>query len=289
MISNKLTQLLLLFLLMLIGCKTGSPPQPKEAYQDNLDYLKEQAFKYWDKRSVKNDAVMAAFFMEKAQTLEPDNLELALRLSRAYHFQAYYVETDQNLKDSLFTKGSSISMNVIKQSPAFNQVYNDVSGDSMTKLIQSVAVVEKEYIDALYWWAANMGRYLSSKSIRERLEYRDLVESVIHRVLSLNPDYFYGGPNRYFGAFYARLPGVELKRSEEYFDKAIKSHPNYLGTYVLRARFLHTKAGDRDKFQQDLEYVMNADPALIPEVMPENLYEQKLAQMLLDREDLLFK
>jgi tetratricopeptide (TPR) repeat protein len=159
----------------------------------------------------------------------------------------------------------------------------------MTKMIQSVAVVEKEYMDALYWWAANMGRYLSSKSVRERLDYRDLAESVMHRVLSLNPDYFYGGPYRYFGAFYARLPGVELKRSEEYFSQAIKSHPDYLGTYVLRARFLHTKAGDRDKFKQDLEYVINADPALIPEVMPENLYEQKLAQMLLEQEDLFFK
>ncbi|MCH7764258.1 MAG: hypothetical protein IIB95_11070 [Candidatus Marinimicrobia bacterium] len=289
MITNKFTQFLLLFLLMLIGCNPVLPPTPEEAYQNNLDYLKKQAFKYWDKRSSKNDAVMATFFMEKAHLLEPENLGLALRLSRAYHFQAYYIETDQNQKDSLFTHGATISMNVIKQSPAFKQVYNDVNGDSMTKMIQSVAAVEKEYIDALYWWAANMGRYLSSKSVRERLDYRDLAESVIHRVLSLNPDYFYGGPYRYFGAFYARIPGVELKRSEEYFNKAIKSHPNYLGTYVLRARFLHTKAGDRDKFKQDLDYVINADPALIPEVMPENLYEQKLAQMLLEQEDLLFK
>lgn len=274
---------------MLIGCTTILPPTSKEAYQNNLDYLKKQAFKYWNKRSSEDDAVLATFFLEKAFLLEKDNLELALLLSRAYHFQAYYIETDQKQKDSLFTRGASMSMNIIRQSPAFIQIYNDVKGDSMTKMIQSVAGVEKEYIDALYWWAANMGRYLSSKSVRERLKYSDLAESVMHRVLSLNPDYFYGGPYRYFGALYARLPGVELNRSEEYFEQAIKSHQNYLGTYVLRARFLHTKAGDREKFRQDLEFVINADPVLIPEIMPENVYEQKLAQMLLEQEDLFFK
>ncbi len=286
---HKFTQFFLLFLLMLIGCKPSQLPTHEEAVQNNLDYLKKQASSSWDKRSNAADAVMATFFMEKAHFLEPGNMELSLQLSRAFHFQAYYIETDQNLKDSLFLRGAILAFNVLEKSPSYQQMYHEVQGDSTIKVIQSVAVIEKEYVDALYWWAANMGRYLSSKSVRKRLEYRELAESVMHRVLSLNPDYFYGGPYRYFGAFYARLPGVELIRSEDYFQKAIQLHPYYLGTYVLRARFLHTKAGDREKFRQDLKFVINADPTLIPEVMPENLFEKKLAQILLEQEDSFFK
>ncbi|HBR86892.1 MAG TPA: hypothetical protein DEA65_03520, partial [Candidatus Marinimicrobia bacterium] len=157
------------------------------------------------------------------------------------------------------------------------------------KVTEAVAVVEKKYINALYWWAANMGRYLSQKPVRMRLNNRELVEAVVHRILALDPDFFYGGPYRFFGALYARLPGVKLSRSADYFEQAIKSHPNYLGTYVLRAQFLHTKAGDQEKFIQDLEYVINADAALIPEVMAENLFEQKKAQFLLDEKEMLFE
>lgn len=274
---------------MLIGCKPALFLTHEEAFQNNLEYLKKQASTNWDKRSNADNAVMATFFMEKVHLLEPKNIDLSLQLSRAYHFQAYYIETDPYLSDSLFLRGAATAYAVLEKSSSYQQMYHEVQGDSMAKIIQAVAVVEMEYVEALYWWAANMGRYLSSKSVRKRLEYSELIESVMHRVLSLKPDYFYGGPYRYFGAFYARLPGVELKRSDDYFQKAIKSHPDYLGTYVLRSRFLHTKAGDREKFRQDLQVVINADPTLIPEVMPENVYEQKLAQILLKQEDSFFK
>lgn len=274
---------------MVVGCDSFFHPPLEVAHQNNINYLKKQAYNYWDKRSNEKDAVLAVFFLDKAYHLEPDNLKLAILLSRAYHFQAYYIETNKLLKDSLYIQGANIALNILEKSMAYQQVYHEIEGDSMTKMIQSVAVVDQEYIDALYWWAANMGRYLSSRSVRERLDYRELTESVMHRVLSLEPDYFYSGPYRFFGALYARLPGVELSRSEEYFDQAIRTNPNYLGSYVLRARFLHTKAGDKEKFIHDLEYVIRADPSLIPEVMPENLFEQKLAQKLLDQEDLLFE
>ena len=49
------------------------------------------------------------------------------------------------------------------------------------------------------------------------------------------------------------------------------------------------KAGDREKFKADLEYVINADPALLPDAMPENLFEQKFAEKLLANEDMLFE
>lgn len=283
------TQFLILFALTLTACKTPVPYTQEDAYHENVQYIKDQAYDNWNKRSNRKNATIATFFLEKALSLEPENFEIALLLSRAYHFEAYYIETDQSQKDSLFMMGARLAIQIVEQSAAYQETITTVQGDSMVKVTAALAAVEKEYINALFWWATNMGRYLSTKSVRMRLDYREMGEAVMHRVLALDPDYFYGGPYRFFGALYARLPGVELSRSEEYFQKAITAYPDYLGTYVLRAKFLHTKSGDREKFRADLEYVMNADPAQIPDVMQENLVEQKFARQLLDQEDLLFE
>ena len=283
------TQFLILFALTLTACKTPVPYTQEDAYHENVQYIKDQAYDNWNKRSNRKNATIATFFLEKALSLEPENFEIALLLSRAYHFEAYYIETDQSQKDSLFMMGARLAIQIVEQSAAYQETITTVQGDSMVKVTAALAAVEKEYINALFWWAANMGRYLSTKSVRMRLDYREMGEAVMHRVLALDPDYFYGGPYRFFGALYARLPGVELSRSEEYFQKAITAYPDYLGTYVLRAKFLHTKSGDREKFRADLEYVMNADPAQIPDVMQENLVEQKFARQLLDQEDLLLE
>ncbi len=283
------TQFFILFVLGFTACKTPKPFTQEEAYQENVQYIKSQAYDNWNKRSNRKNAAVATFFLEKAHSLEPENLEIALLLSRAYHFEAYYIESDPVQKDSLYMMGARLALHIVEQSPAYQHTLVTVPGDSMLKVTEAVAVVEKKYINALYWWAANMGRYLSQKPVRMRLNNRELVEAVVHRILALDPDFFYGGPYRFFGALYARLPGVELSRSADYFEQAIKSHPNYLGTYVLRAQFLHTKAGDQEKFIQDLEYVINADAALIPEVMAENLFEQKKAQFLLDEKEMLFE
>lgn len=286
---TQFTQFLILFVLAFTACKTPAPFTQEEAYQENVQYLKTQAYDNWNKRINRKNATVATFFLEKVHYLEPDNLEIALLLSRAYHFEGYYIETDPAQKDSLFMMGIRLAIQIVEQSEVFQNAKAAVQGDSMVKVTEAVAVVEKKYLSALYWWAANRGRYFSTKPVRMRLEYRELGEALMHRVLALDPEFFYGGPYRFFGALYARLPGVELSRSEEYFQKAIAAYPDYLGTYVLRAQFLHTKAGDREKFKADLEYVINADPALLPDAMPENLFEQKFAEELLANENMLFE
>lgn len=286
---RQFTQFLLLFSVTFHACQRQTPLTIEEAYQENVSYLKSQAYDHWHKRSNRKDAAIATFFLEKGVSLEPENIEIALLLSRAYHFEGYYIESDPAIKDSLFLKGARLAIQIIERSPAYNEGLKNASGDSMVQVIEGITYVEKEYSNALYWWAANMGRYLNTKSVRLRLDYRELGEALMHRVLSLDPEFFYGGPYRFFATLYARLPGVELSRSEEYFQKAIEAYPDYLGNYVLRAQFLHTKAGDRDNFRADLEYVINADPSRLPEVMPENLFEQKLAEELLANESMLFE
>ena len=111
----------------------------------------------------------------------------------------------------------------------------------------------------------------------------------MHRIISLEPDYLYGGPYRFFGIFYSRIPGVEISQSKNYFQKAIASSPNYFGNKVQMAEFYHQKAENRDSFNSLLKSIIGINPSVDPEVIPENIFYQKRAQQLLAQENTLFE
>jgi hypothetical protein len=111
----------------------------------------------------------------------------------------------------------------------------------------------------------------------------------MHRIISLEPSYFYGGPYRFFGAFYTRIPGIELSQSKSYFDQAISAFPNYLGSQVYLAEFYHQKSGNREQFHDVLQKVIQFDTSILPEIIPENIYYQSRAKSLLEQENILFE
>ena len=155
--------------------------------------------------------------------------------------------------------------------------------------MKGIEALDKKSISALYWCTENLGRYLIHKPVVDRLKYRDLLETIIHKLLSLDPTYFYGGGYRMLGTFYIRLPGTELSKAKQYFDQVIQTYPNYLGTKVLLAKYYYAKSKEKEHFHRILLEVKSAEPTLTPEIMPENMYEQKIAEKLLEAESSLFE
>ena len=111
----------------------------------------------------------------------------------------------------------------------------------------------------------------------------------MHRVLSLDPGFYYSGPYRFFGSLYTRIPGIELSQSETYFHQALSTNPEYLGNAVLMAEFYHQKAENRNVFHNQLQSIVNIDPTINPEIIPENIFYQKRAMDLLNQEETLFE
>ncbi len=276
-------------LLILAGCKPGTTPSPKNNLETNIRFLIEKGEGYWEKRVDPIQAKNGRLFLSKANRLEPANLMVAALYARTCYFIGYYIEEVPQQQDSLFLEGASAAWKILYESNSFQSVYQISKSDSATAIIAAIESIPESFVPVLYWWTANFSRYLATKSVIERLNHRDLIETALHRILALEPDYFYGGPYRIFGGIFARIPGVELSHSYTYFDQAIQSNPNYFGTYVLRAQYLHTKAGNKEYFIKDLEHVINTDPTIIPEVMPENLLEQEKAKQLLSQASLLFE
>ena len=261
----------------------------ENAQSQNIDFLVEQAKNFWEQRIDSNAVIKTNQILGLANDAENNNYEILNIYSQSLFFQGMFLEETKTRKDSLFLKGAKVAESSLLNDSLFITILNKTEGDSNFKLLSALSVAPRELVPAMYWWATNKLWYLNNKPAIERINNRELLEVLMHRIISLEPDYLFGGPYRFFGVFYSRIPGVEIQQSKNYFQKAISSSPNYFGNKVQMAEFYHQKAENRDLFQSQLKSIINLNPSTDPEVIPENIFYQKRALQLLKQEDILFE
>ena len=259
------------------------------AQNQNVDFLIEQGKLFWEQRSDSSAIIKADHFLSLANERRPEDFDLSVLYSRILYFRALFLEKDSALRDSLFARGANVAKQSVITHMEFQSIYETTQGDTSFRLLTALSNTPRVLVPGLFWWATNQVWYLNSRPAMERLNYRELLEVIMHRIISLEPDFFYGGPYRFFGLFYSRIPGVELIQSKTYFEQAHANHPGYLGNVVQMSEFYHQKAGNRDQFQTQLESVVNTDPTTNPEILPENLFYQDRARSLLEQKSTLFE
>ena len=261
----------------------------ENAQSQNIDFLINQAKLFWEQRSDSNSVIKANQILGLANKVENNNSELLNIYSQSLFFQGMFLEEIKTKQDSLFLKGAEIAEYSVLNDSLFINIFNKTEGDSNFKILSALSIAPKKLVPAMYWWATNKLWYLNNKPALERVNHRELLEIIMHRIISLEPDYLYGGPYRFFGIFYSRIPGVEITQSKNYFEKAIGSHPDYFGNKVQMSEFYHQKAENRNLFHNQLQSIINIDPTINPEIIPENIFYQKRAMDLLNQEETLFE
>jgi len=253
------------------------------------NFLLEQGDLNWSERILPDKAKLALMYFSKAVDGSDVNLEISSKFLQSSYFYAHYMVTDSIISDSIFWNAAVHAINIIHNSDEYKIA--DVShATSLTDTeILAIQKFDEEYGPIIYWWVANLGRYLIDKPISERLKYRDVIQAGLDRLIELDENYYYGGPYRLLGTFYVRVPGFDVDLAKSYFQKSYDLYPNCFSTSVLMAQFCCTKANNREHFHNLLENVVNSNPNAIPEIGPENIYEQKFAQELLKMEFLLFE
>ena len=259
------------------------------AQSQNIDFLIAQAKMLWEQRSDSVAVKNANHFLGLAYDVDQNNPEILSLYSKSLFFQGMFLEKDNKIKDSLFLKGSEISKTAVLSNFAFKQKLNNMIGDSSFKILSTLSEAPKELIPSMYWWATNKLWYLNNKAAIERINHRELLEVIMHRIISLEPEYDQGGAYRFFGVFYSRIPGVELNQSKVYFEKAITSAENYFGNKVQKSEFYYQKAEDKSSFLTLLQSVISLDASIYPEIMAENMFYQERAKLLLKQQDTLFE
>jgi hypothetical protein len=242
---------------------------------------------HWAKRTDPNEIKAAIAAWEKAAALEPKNLDLMVKLTRANYFLADgYLRANE--KEYLRVMDVGVKWGekaMIAASPEF-----EAKMRSGAKLPEAVKLVGKEGVPAMYWYASSLGKWAKRKGFAVLLGQKDNVKATMDHVLELDPNYFYGGPHRYFGAFYAVAPafaGGDLEKSKVHFKKSLEIAPTYLGTKVLWAQELAVKEQDEETFERLLNEVVSSPDDALPDVTPEMIVEkQKAKESLAEKDDL---
>jgi len=277
------------FTILFFNC-TNPNIELQNAQSQNIEFLIEQATNLWEKRSDASAVKQANYFLGLAYNVKKTSTEITDLYIKCLFFQGMFLEEDNDKKDSLFLKGSEVAKNSVFNNDTFIElVQNSAIGDSTFKILSALSEAPKELVASMYWWATNKLWYLNSKPAIERINQRELLEVIMHRVISLEPNYDHGGAYRFFGVFYSRIPGVELSQSKTYFEKAISSNEAYFGNQVQMSEFYYQKSEDKTSFIEKLEHVKSLDVSISNSNMPENLYYQKRANKLLLQQDTLFE
>lgn len=243
----------------------------------------------WAERGDRAALERAIGLWEAAVAAQPGDGATWARLSRAYYLLADGFLRNEGPKSErylqTFEKGTAAGERALAAlSPAFKA---KVTADE--KVEEAIKVVGPEGIEAMYWYAVNLGKWSRAKGLAALLGNKDRVKGVVSRVLELDETFFHGAPHRYFGAYWSLLPvGRDLNKSRDHFDKSLKIAPGYAGTRVLMAETYAVKKQDRALFLRLLDEVIALPDDAIPDLAPETRIEKDKARELKAKVDELF-
>lgn len=134
-----------------------------------------------------------------------------------------------------------------------------------------------------FFEAANLGRENNLKGAFSNLRGIGTVRRLNEKTASIDPDYFYRGPDRFFCAMYTKLPGLlggSTTKAIEHGRRAVEAFPAYAGNrYYLAEAYL--KDAKNDLARRELEAALAIPDDALPDVVPEQRMEKKRAAALL--------
>ncbi|MBI2519247.1 MAG: hypothetical protein HYV97_02470 [Bdellovibrio sp.] len=249
--------------------------------------LEAKAQAHWGKRHVKEELLKFIDAYETLSKADQNNYKYLVGLCRGYYLFADGHLSDIEEKKLNWEKGVTFGERAMATNPDFKAKVVAEGG----KVEAALDTLTKNEIESIYWTAVNLGKWGKAAGIATVLKYKTRIKEMITRVGVLDPTFFHGAVERYWGAYYAIAPsfaGGDLNKSESSFKKSLELQKDYLGTYVLYAELYASKKGDRKLFQDKLNYVLKADAHKIQEIAPENLIEQAKARRLLEQMEELF-
>ena len=223
---------------------------------------------------------------EEYIAVDPANGPILGMLARGYYLLGNGHLTDETEMLAAFDTGASFGERGMATNDAFQACVEGGAKDY--KCLDHLTEAD---IAQTYWTYATVGKWSATKGFTYIVKNKSKLKALADWVQVTKPEFFHGAGDRLLGTYYAKAPaafGGDLGLSLQHFDASIALAPNYLGTKVLMAQYYATKMQDKDLFKRLCDEVIAADPASIPDLVPEQELEQGNAQRLLDQIDDLF-
>lgn len=257
---------------------------------------------HWENRETEEGTRAAIAAWEEAITYDTGDLDrrealypVYTKLAQAYYWLGHghlFFVSNRSQREAQQQEAYETCMEFGRTSMALRNTEWNAALNEGDAIEDSVDLLEVEDTSAAYWYATCAGKWATIEGIAALLGYKDQIFALISRVAEVNGEYFYNGPDRYFGVYYTKVPFMnpDLDRSRDHFLTAIEAHPGYLETRVLFVEEYTTKTNERQVAEEQLEYVINVDIDTLPqEIRAENLRAQRHARNLLAELDEYFR
>jgi len=236
-----------------------------------------QAQEKWDQRGDAAALKQAISIYEQGYQKEPSYI-LAERLAYANYFLAdAFEQGDQKVAG--YYAGYEWGIKALCYDPGFKQRFVD----QKQGMGDAIKGVPKEYAGAIFWTATCIGKWGKMHNIFKVLSTSKQARKMVEYLYSIDKTYYYGGPARWLGAFFAIAPGIaggDMKKSKAFYDESLAMAPQYFATKVLMAENYYSKLKDRANYDKLLDEVINGEASAIPEIAIEQKVEQEKAAKL---------
>lgn len=236
-----------------------------------------EAFEYDNPKNKTLNVLLARSYANYAQGFLEDKL-LLYRDTNPTEYTKYLDRAKR-----FYGKGKDFGLKALSMNSSFKRALTK-DLDTFNKALKSYGRAD---VPALFWTAMNWGSLVNlSKDSPIAIAEFPKVEAIMQRVLKLDENYFYAGPNLFFGFSYGSRPkmfGGDLAKSKEYFEKAINGYQRkFLLGMVFYAQIYAVQAQDRALFESILNEVLVADASALPQARLANELAKIRARWLLD-------
>ncbi len=165
-----------------------------------------------------------------------------------------------------------------------------------TPVWEAVSRLGKDDADGMGYWSFGACYYyregIPGLARAWNFQWIERARVFMRRIEEVDPTWNDGGNLFNIAIVYIALPqsqGGDLKKAEEYFEKAIQAGLDPILVRWGRAKYLATRNKDREAFRADLEWVLAQDPRQgRKRPYSWNVYFQREAKALLDSIDQVF-
>ncbi len=277
----------------LTGCASRQPevggPAPNAVQLATAAPLVAEGDAAWVGREDVAQLRRAIAFWEKAADAAPGDRALLVKLARAHYLLGYgHLQGDDRraARIAAYEKGSRYGERALALNAAYaHLVSSGAHGDD------ALVACTADDVPALHWYYANLARWVNEQGIQKAMLERERIFRLATRVNELDPGYFHGSGPRLLATYHAKAPGMaggDLERARAEFERSLATAPYYFATKVLMAELYATKKRDQALFERLLGEVVNGDPRVLADVVPEQKLEQENARALLRRAGELF-
>ncbi|MBI2500686.1 MAG: hypothetical protein HYW02_04325 [Deltaproteobacteria bacterium] len=214
-----------------------------------------------------------------------ENRMLQYRQSDPEQYRLY--ETRAKL---FYTRGKQYALRYLEKK---NRGLLEAMEKGLEPLRQELAGLKQKDVESLFWLALNWGNYINlTKDEVKSVSDLAIVETIMKRITELNPDFFYGGPNLFYGVYYASRPpmlGGNPEEAKKHFEKAEgATKGKFLMVYAIEAQFLAVQMQDKALFEGLLSKIEDASVDVLPEQRLANVLAKERARLLRSQIDSYF-